>query len=912
MTDAEPANPSDQPNLWDRVSATYHAAVALPPAERSAFLHLVTATDPVLRGEVEAMLAATDAESGLELERRLLLDAPAERLAAGTRIGPYCIESLIGEGGMSEVYRAERVDGEFRQTVALKILHAELRTRDLIRRFQLERQILVRLVHPSIVAILDGGATDDGRPYLIMPYVDGLPVTDHCERNGVDLSGRLRLFRQVAEAVQFAHGHLVVHRDLKPSNILVTPAGEVRLLDFGIAKLLGSEGEPAAPQTQSMVRLLTPEHAAPEQVRGEPVTTATDVYALGVLLFQLVTGEKPHHAAGRTVAELEHDILHVPASLPSTVARRPWRRRLRGDLDRIVLMALRKEASRRYTTAGQLAEDVERYLTGLPVRAEPDTAGYRLRKFIGRHRVGVSAGAAIALILAGAAGWSAMQARRVAAERDRAQQEQAAAESVVGILTALFQRANPRLVPGGDTMRVRDLLADAERQVDSLETQPALQARMWHVLGAMHEARGQYAHARELLERSYARQLALPDSDSAELARTYHDLARVVQRYEGPDASVEMLRRSVDRLRRALGRDHPAVRDALLDLAGVTNDLDESRRIVDSIRTLGSAVGREDSLGVAMTLTTQAAERNGRGRFVEAVSLYETALRMQSAHLPRDHPTRLGTLESLVLALSSLGDFDRAEPLARELLELRRRIVPPDSGGIALALQRLGLIRAQQGAVDEAERLFRETLAIERRVFAPDHWFIENDLRNLGQVLAAQGRLPEGIAAMDTAIRHARERSDGGPMVAFVSGQRAVHLITLGRLAEARSALQAVERAFQRIEPGRYEAQSNSNAYLQSWLGILSLAEGEPDSALHRFRAVYEALLDLGSAATPRAAQAACGIGISLTRLGRAAEAARWLRPGCQIHERWGIRNPLMVRWGREAMESAQATAPVR
>src|SRR5262245_27440904 len=348
--------------VWDRIATIFDRALEAASAERAALLDQLCGSDETIRREVEGMLAAHEHSPGLIVERRVRHSDPSlssERidgtLPDGARVGPYRTVSLIGAGGMGDVYRAERADGAYRQTVALKVLRPGYRTAEMVRRFRIEREALARLTHPGIATILDGGALDDGRPYIVLEFVDGVAITRYCTEQALSLRQRLALFLRVVSTVQFAHGRLVVHRDIKPSNILVHPDGTPRLLDFGIAKLLDVDADASlGVATMPEVRLLTPEYAAPEQLRGEPVSTATDVYSLGVLLFEMLTGAKPFPNTGRSVSALERTVLDTPAPAPSSVVQsRADARRLQGDLDRIVLMALRKEPERRYVSADQ-------------------------------------------------------------------------------------------------------------------------------------------------------------------------------------------------------------------------------------------------------------------------------------------------------------------------------------------------------------------------------------------------------------------------------------------------------------------------------------------------------------------------------------------------------------------------------
>jgi Tol biopolymer transport system component len=395
------------PDRWQRIEALLDAALDLPPAERAAFLDQECAAEPALAVEVAAILEAGERSSSVLDEPAVRLATPLlpndeHRIPAPERVGPYRIERLIGEGGMGTVYLARRDDGEFDQRVALKLvrrgLHLDSR---IVRRFRDERQMLAALNHPGIARLLDGGLTEDGLPFFAMEYVEGLSIDRYCETHALPVEQRLELFARVCDALAHAHGKQIVHRDIKPSNILVTDTGEPRLLDFGIAKLLGpfdTTGELASATRQSE-RLLTPEYASPEQIRGEPVVVASDVYCLGVLLYELLTGQRPFRRAERTTYELERAVLEDDPTRPSdAVQQDPVRRRLKGDIDTIILTAMNKEPSRRYSSAAELAADVRRHLAGRPVTARGTSRVYRLRRWTGRHRVALGSGVVVAVL----------------------------------------------------------------------------------------------------------------------------------------------------------------------------------------------------------------------------------------------------------------------------------------------------------------------------------------------------------------------------------------------------------------------------------------------------------------------------------------------------------------------------------
>jgi tetratricopeptide (TPR) repeat protein len=397
------------PQRWQRLEALYDQAAELPPQERTRFLDEECHGDEDLRRELTAMLR--DAGSGFTnaVEHGAAAVAADPDTWSGRRVGPYRILRMIGQGGMGAVFLADRDDDQYRKEVAVKTLKFEASDSFTLARFRHERQILAGLEHPNIARLLDGGANEQGTPYLVMEYVAGIPLTDYCRDRQLSIENRLRLFRQVCAAVHHAHQNLIVHRDIKPGNILVTAEGMPKLLDFGIAKLLDpSAGTPeSGMQTATGMCLLTPDYASPEQVRGEAISTATDIYSLGVVLYELLTGKRPHALQNYDAAEIARVICETEVQRPSTTGNR----RLRGDLDNIVLKALHKEPARRYSSVEQLSEDIRRYLEGLPVLARPDTFAYRAGKFVRRNRLGLAAVAALILALTGGVVSSLHQAR---------------------------------------------------------------------------------------------------------------------------------------------------------------------------------------------------------------------------------------------------------------------------------------------------------------------------------------------------------------------------------------------------------------------------------------------------------------------------------------------------------------------
>ena len=552
---------------WQHTWDLFHQALERPVRERSEWLE-TACHDVVLRQEVAALLAAHEAPGGIldepvavaanTLLETALEDAPAEQ-PPPDRIGPYEIVRVLGEGGMGTVYLARRADGEIDRLVALKTVRPDLSTPELIRRFRQERQIAATLVHPSIARLLDVGTDAGGQPYLVMEYVEGEPIDRHCDAGALPLERRLELFRLVCAAVHFAHQRLVVHRDLKPGNILVGADGVPKLLDFGIAKLLESDGEEDGDATRTAVHLMTPEYASPEQVRGEPVGTASDQYSLGVLLYRLLTGRRPY----RTTSSLPHDLARAvceeeperpstaarqaadhdgEARLPSGLAPDRLHRRLRGDLDEIVLRALRKEPDRRYSSVAHLAEDLRLYLEGLPVVARRGSTYYRAAKHVRRHRAAFGSAAAAILLIIAAAVTFAVQAGRLGRALHRAGREQSRAERVSDFLIDVFKVSDPGQARGS-TVTAREILdRGAARITEELHDEPDAAAAMMDVMGQVYANLGLYPRAQELLEAALSQRRAKPEPDDDDVAASLAHLAAVQHArgdYDGSAVSLD-------------------------------------------------------------------------------------------------------------------------------------------------------------------------------------------------------------------------------------------------------------------------------------------------------------------------------------------------------------------------------------
>jgi serine/threonine-protein kinase len=813
------------------MEAVFFEALELPVEDRPAFLDRACGGDAALRAELEAVLAAHQSAGGTRDTDRLL-SPEATGLGAGlppgTRIGAYQLEAMVGRGGMGEVYRARRADRQYEQLVAIKVMRPGRDTDDLMARFRTERQILARLQHPNIATLLDGGVTPNGQPYLVMQYVDGVPITRYAADRGLDLTERLRLFATVCDAVQFAHQNLVVHRDLKPSNILVTAEGDVRLLDFGIAKLLDVDG--ANGSTTGELLLLTPEHAAPEQFLGGSITTATDGYALGVLLYELLTGSRPFQFA--PAAALHRAVCQDDPIAPSAAAADPERlarakvdrppvgaAAIAGDLDAIVLKALRKEPERRYLTAAELADDVRRHLAGFPVQARPETLGYVTARFIRRNRLAVAASTALAIAVAALmvvsirfAVTSRAQARTIAEERDVAVQ-------VSSFLENLFKSPDPFAAGPSrrDTLRVGAILAEGARKVTTeLADQPALQARLLGVLGRAETDLGRLDAALPLLEAAVARRREVSGPDASETAILERALGLTLWQM-GKAARAETLFR---RAAATLARDSIGQRrERIKAVAALGNSLMSQGRFPAAETEYRQAVSLAEveypteHTEVAGRLSDLAMAVNAQARRPEAELLLRRAIAIERAVNGPDHPRVATPLINLATVLIDVGRLDDAEQLAREALTIQRTRLPSPHPRTASSINNLAAVLVNQGRPRDAEPLFREALAMQRALYGERHPSIAATTLNLAGTIEAQGRVATSLSLQREAL--AILLATAGPRhpnVAIAHNNIGVSLHKLGRHRESLTEHEAALAVRRAILPPAHPLTTNSLA----------------------------------------------------------------------------------------------------
>ncbi|MDQ3627077.1 MAG: serine/threonine-protein kinase [Verrucomicrobiota bacterium] len=704
---------------WERVAELFDAAVTLAKPERTKFLEQECADDPELRAEIESLLAADEEDSEfmedspLEVPRELFAEMTTE--LSGEKFGAYRIIREIGRGGLGTVYLGQRADEAFEKEVAIKAVRRGLDTEDILRRFRAERQILAQLDHPNIARLIDAGSTEEGRPYFVMEYVEGKPICSYCETRKLSTAERLQLFCLVCSAVTYAHQRLVIHRDIKPSNILVTGEGVPKLLDFGIAKLLSADVEMFT-QTAAGLRAMTPEYASPEQVGGLPITTSTDIYSLGVLLYELLTGQKPYRLTTHTQEELSRAVTDEIPERPSTALRgasfqvaksRDLESRatsLRGDLDTIVLMALRKEPARRYSSVAQFSEDIRRHLDGRPVMARKDTFQYRAAKFVRRNKVGVAAAALVVLSLITGMALTLTQARIAREQRDAAQRASARAEKTSRFLQGFLSSANPNWYgrgKGRTDVTVREAIDDAARRIDTeLANEPEVRGDLHHTIGEIYRVAGEY------------------------------------------EVALEHFRRSLDSYREAHGEQYPKVAMGLYYLAVGMGGTDTGIEEVEPVLRQGIAMMRQtdpENVNLPYMLHSLAGwisegEKRSRNedRLAEAERLIFEARPLFVRYYGEDHSATRTVEKNLALLALARGDLARAERM-REGFVRRAKEAGDDH---SWDLFYLAEVKLALGKEAEAEALFEQALELGRRQWGANDPRLERLARKIEQARA--------------------------------------------------------------------------------------------------------------------------------------------------------------------------------
>jgi len=809
---------------WKKISRIFDLALTIPKKRRTTYIRQLCKDDPELQQEIDELLDSIE-ESDRMLDEHLekneaLLEEFAARLEesppepdldlTGSVMGCWKLVQLLGHGGMGSVYRAERIDSEIKQTGALKIMHKNLINAENIRRFRLEQQIQAGLQHPHIASLIEGGVSEDGLPYLVMEYVEGKPLLRYCDELRLNLHQRLDLFGVVCDTVQFAHNNLIVHRDLKPENILVTDDGHVKILDFGIAKLLDPDLYEITPrETRPGLHLMSLDYAAPEQVGGETITTATDGYALGILLYELLTGLHPfddfkdqqYRSVVRTIRETDptppsrklarlddsgrlREIAEARSAEPGELAKQ-----LNGDLDSIVMKALRKEPDERYSSAEQLKTDLRRHTEDQPVLARGDSSRYRIKKFFKRHSAGAAMALLFVVVVASLVSYYTVQ---LSEERNEARLEAETSEQVTSFMMSLFEASRPENAQG-NTVTAQMLLERGVERAEALEQQPAIQARMFQEIGRAYRTLGRYDRAEPLVARALEMTRRIYGERHPEVASSLNQQGMLLKEQGDYAAAESLYHQALEIQRETLGGGHPDLAESLNNL-GVVNRLngeyEAAEKYLRESLDLWHKLYGEEHPEIANSTQNLGTVLMMQGEFEEAEELLHDALAMERRLVGDRHPLVATILLNLALVIKKQKRYEEAEPLYRRALEVQREVLGDDHTKVAQTLNNLAVLLIEMDNLAGAEPLLREATEIRRKQFGPDHSEYVASLHNLAFLLQNK----EDYAAADTLYQQTLKkwRSLLGPDHPNV----AVTLNNLAVVRKARGYRESAERFF--------------------------------------------------------------------------------------------------------------------
>jgi eukaryotic-like serine/threonine-protein kinase len=819
---------------WARVEDLFARAAEMERGERERYLDGACGDDVELRDYIFSLLQA-DPDVEASIEQTIVNtvrvafgdDTSQAEQMKGQMIGPYCVERLLGSGGMGMVYLARRADDQFDQQVAIKLGRHRLVDPQTERRLRNERQFLANLEHPNIARLYDGGTTADGVPYLVMEYIDGVRIDTYCDLNRLTINERLKLFQTICAAVHYAHQNLIIHRDIKATNILVTRDGTPKLLDFGIAKLTDAEGAATDGLTREGAVIMTPANGAPEQVTGKNVTTATDVYGLGLLLYNLLSGLKAYETDNRTPSEIamvicadertgpsrkldqrrkdadsdndtgkKHELEQIAADRSTTLDR--LQRRLRGDLDNIVLNALRKEPERRYRSASAFADDIGRYLSSMPIVARTDSWRYRAGKFVQRHFAAVSAALLVVIMLGAFTVALSVQNRAVVKERDTARE-------VIQFLEDIFMAHDPSRARGVDVTAEEILAEGASRIRSNLGNRPEIQSALMGTIGRVYYNLGEYQPSEEMLSKALQLRIETNGESHPDVAAIRNDLAEVLIRRAEYERATELLLQSLDVNQLNNDGTSPQVATNLFNLADVylaTGKLDDAEAAVRS--SIAIFVQYQDQYGIELAEAKSSLARilQVRGDLDQTETLLREAIDIINATEGPDHPYMAYYLQNLGVLQRSKGDLVAAEETLQTAIGAIRRILGDQHDLLAVALVDQGILLQMKGDYDEAERVVQEAIDLGVAIHGPRHPREGLHKTILGMLLHDKFDLDRAEAVLRDALTIYGEVLDPNHQyIASALTELGAVLNTAGRPQDARPLLERAMEIRQRDYP---------------------------------------------------------------------------------------------------------------
>ena len=895
------------PERWKHIQTLFEKALELNQSRIENFLKTECGDDNELYNEVMSLLESD------EKEHSIFSGSAADFInfdgtsLDGKIFGNYRAIKQIGTGGMGAVYLAERADGVFEQKVALKIVKPGMNSQEIIARFEAERQILARLQHPNIARLLDGGISEIGLPYFTMEYVAGMPITEYCDEKNLTIEQRLKLFRKVCEAVLYAHQNLVIHRDLKPSNIMVEEDGTVKLLDFGIAKVFEEEDNQEA-LTRTGMRIMTPEYASPEQVKGEPVSTATDIYSLGLILYQLLSGCPPYEIKSSSALEMEKVICLTEPQKPSTmITKVPYsetdsdskitseyitkkrstnlvklRKLISGDLDNICLMAIRKEPQRRYSSIAQLIADLDNHLNGLPVVARKSTAAYRSKKFIQRHKTGVLV---VSLAIFAIAFVTIYYTIRLAGERDKARLEAEKSKKVAEFLTSIFNVSDPEY-SRGETITARELLDNGVKKIQNeLSGQPQVLANMLGVTGNVYKSLGLYKTALTLLNKAYILDDSLLGINSPETVKNLNDLANLNFAMGNYDTAIEKLNKVIEIRKKIFGEQSPETAGSMNDLAMVLREkgkYDEAEKLLTSALLIREKKLSENSSDVAESINNLALIKQDKGEYEEAKKLFEKSLSIKEKLYGKIHPSVTETIGNLAYLLQAMGNYEEASKLFNQTLNIDKKLFGDLHPTISTDLYNLASNEALMGDLGGAEKLYSEILELDKKLLGKNHPYIALDLNNLAGIYSDKGEYEKAEKLYKESLKLNKK----------IYGKKhpevATSLSNLGVLYQRWGKLSLAEPLLESALKMRIKLLGENHPHVVTSLNIyaaLLVSEKKYKEAVKQYRKTLSLRIKMLGEDHPNTANAFIGLGNALIGIKKFDEAEKNIKKGIKVYK---------------------------